>query len=340
MPLSSEPEFLLPAAEFLKPSEPRMSTLEKLERIEARSRARTSALEIKEPSPATGPKIKPWSEEVRSVPNPILRSALFGAVKKGGRALLEREHIASPKGQRIHYTGVRLDQIDLTVWLCALHLARNQPLGKELCFTAYSLLKLMKKTDTGKNRKILNERLMRLKTSTVEITQRNVLYIGSLLKDVHQNPESSKYVLVFDAKLHVLFPSDGFTYVDWVIRSALDRQPLAQWLHGFYSSHVCPYPMKVTTLYRLCGSEASEMWKFTQTLRRALSAVSATCEAHGELFVYDIRGELVHIQKRPSISQHRHILKSLQKYRKSETKLPIQRVGTTVSASSTLRSSE
>ncbi|MEB0006637.1 plasmid replication initiator TrfA [Pseudomonas sp. RTB3] len=324
-----------------------MSTREKLERNEARSRARTSAQssapirveETKEPPPATGPKIKPWPEEVRSVPNPILRSALFGAVKKGSRALFEREHIASPKGQKIYYTGVRLDQIDLTVWLCALHLARDQPLGKELCFTAYSLLKLMKKTDTGKNRKILHERLMRLKAGTVEITQRNVLYIGSLLKDVHQNPGSSKYVLMFDAKLHVLFPSDGFTYVDWVIRSALDRQPLAQWLHGFYSSHVYPYPMKVTTLHRLCGSEASEMWKFTQTLRRALSAVSATCEAHGDLFMYDIRGELVHIEKRPSISQRRHILKSLRKLQKSEPKLPFQRVGTTVSASSTLRSS-
>lgn len=347
MPFSSESELLLPAAESLKRSEPRMSTLEKLERIEARSRARTSARssaptraqETKEPPPATGPRIKPWPEEVRSVPNPILRSALFGAVKKGSRALLEREHIASPKGQTIYYTGVRLDQIDLTVWLCVLHLARDQPLGKELCFTAYALLKLMRKTDTGKNRKILHERLMRLKACTVEIKQRNVLFIGSLLKDVHQNPETSKYVLMLDAKLHVLFPSDGFTYVDWVIRSAMDRQPLAQWLHGFYSSHVCPYPMKVTTLYRLCGSEAGEIWKFAQTLRRALSVVSATCEAHGEKFMYEIRGELVHIQKRPSISQQLHILKSLQKHRKSETKLPLQQVGPTVIASSALRSS-
>ena len=29
---------------------------------------------------------------------------------------------------------------------------------------------------------------------------------------------------------------------------------LAQWLHGFYASHAKPFPIKIETLHRLCGS--------------------------------------------------------------------------------------
>lgn len=313
-------EFRLPAANHVEPCVPQLNRFKSIARNEARSNALTKNRETKDSSPDKGQKLKAWPDDVRGVPNAVLRSALFGAIRKGSRALLERENIVSFKGQKIRYTGTRLDQIDLTVWLCVLHLARQQALGQELHFTAYSLLKLMKKTDTGKNRKILHERLLRLKTGGVEITQGNLAYIGCLIKDVHREEQSSKYVVILDAKLHLLFPSDGFTYVDWRIRSALDRQPLAQWLHGFYSSHAKPFPMKVATLHSLCGSEAHEIWKFTQTLRRALSAVSATCEAHDESFSYDIRGDLVHIERQPSGSQQCHLLRTLKKPQKTQRK--------------------
>jgi hypothetical protein len=259
--------------------------------------------------------IKPWPEDVRGVPNAALRSALFGAIKKGNREYLEQMHVASLDGQEIHYTGTRLDQGDLTVWECVLHLARVQAM--EQCrFTAYAMLKLMGKTDTGKNRKLLHKRLLRLKACAVEITQANFSYMGSLIKEAYKDEANAEYVVMLDAKLHVLFPSNGFTYVDWSIRSALEGQPLAQWLHGFYSSHAKPFPMKVATLHRLCGSEANEIWKFTQTLRRALGALSSACKAHGESFSYGIRGDLVDVVRQPSNSQQRHLLKGPQKPRK------------------------
>jgi hypothetical protein len=57
--------------------------------------------------------------------------------------------------------------------------------------------------------------------------------------------------------------------VEWAVRHELDGKPLAQWLHGFYASHAKPFPLKIETLHRICGSEAGEMWKFAQTLRKA-----------------------------------------------------------------------
>ncbi len=79
------------------------------------------------------------------------------------------------------------------------------------------------------------------------------------------------------------------------MRHALDGQPLAQWLHGFYASHAKPFPLKIETLHRLCGSEATLMSDYAKTLRKALHAVAEASTAHGEGFSYDTRGDLVHV---------------------------------------------
>lgn len=279
-----------------------------LARLEARARAANKA-QLK-PKPAiTAPTLRTWPDEVRGVPNAFLRSALFGAVRKGSRAYLKMETIKSIGGVQISYTGTRLDQIDLSVWQSVLHLARRQMLGQELRYKAYGLLKLMKKTDTGKNRKLLHDRLLRLAACTFEVVQGDISYKGSLIKDVYKDEDSLEYVVFLDTGLNAMFSKSGFSYIDWNIRSALDGQPLAQWLHGFYSSHAKAYKLKVSTLHQLCGSEAREIWKFTQTLCRAFDSLSAVYNKHGKSFEYAIRGDLVHIQRQKSPTQHRHISK-------------------------------
>ncbi|MNR32049.1 hypothetical protein D3C85_1496050 [compost metagenome] len=118
-----------------------------------------------------------------------------------------------------------------------------------------------------------------------------------------------EYVVTLDARLNALFSKSGFSYIDWSIRSALDGQPLAQWLHGFYLSHAKAYGLKVSTLHQLCGSEAREIWKFTQTLCRAFDTLSAVYNTHGKSFEYAIRGDLVHVQRQESETQCRHLLR-------------------------------
>ncbi|KGV64505.1 plasmid replication initiator TrfA [Burkholderia pseudomallei] len=76
-----------------------------------------------------------WPEPMRGVPNGVLRSALFGAIKRGKRRYMERESIACVSGVSIVYTGPRLDQSDLDVWEGALHLARVAKLGNRIDFT-------------------------------------------------------------------------------------------------------------------------------------------------------------------------------------------------------------
>lgn len=257
-----------------------------------------------------------WPEPVRAVPNGFLRSALFGAIAKGKRRYIDGEQLAALDGIEIRYTGQRLDQGDLDVWESVLHAVRLQEMGSQCRLTSYALLKLMGKTDTGKNRATLHKRITRLRAGTVELKQGRYVYIGGLIGEAFKDEETQEWVIELNPKLRALYGGDQFTQVDWSVRHALDGKPLAQWLHGFYASHAKPYPMKIETLHRLCGSEATLMSDFAKTLRKALDDVAEASAAHGEGFSPDIRGDLVHVEKKAQGAQRRHLAKKASKPRK------------------------
>ena len=91
------------------------------------------------------------------------------------------------------------------------------------------------------------------------------------------------------------------------VGDALAAKPLAQWLHGFFSSHAAPKPIKVETLHRLSGSEAGELKHFTQALKAALEALEKASAAAGQVFAWRIEGGVLHVTRTPSPSQKRHL---------------------------------
>ena len=250
-----------------------------------------------------------WPEPVRAVPNGFLRSALFGAIAKGRRRYINGEDLAAVDGVTIRYKGERLDQGDLDVWESVLHAVRLQELGSQCRVTSYALLKLMGKTDTGKNRATLQTRIERLRANAIRMKQGRYSFIGGLVDEAYKDEETQEWVIVLNPKLRALYGADQFTQIEWAVRHELDGKPLAQWLHGFYASHAKPFPLKVETLHRLCGSEARTMRFFAVDLRKNLDAVAEASAAHGEGFSYEIRGDLVHVEKRPSVTQRRHLAK-------------------------------
>ena len=156
-----------------------------------------------------------WPEPVRAVPNGFLRSALFGAIAKGRRRYINGEDLAAVDGVTIRYKGERLDQGDLDVWESVLHAVRLQELGSTCRVTSYALLKLMGKTDTGKNRATLNKRITRLVASALTVKQGRYSYIGSLIAGAAKDEETQEWVIELDAKLRPLFAADQFTQVEW-----------------------------------------------------------------------------------------------------------------------------
>ena len=262
-----------------------------------------------EPTPTQLPAVQLplWPEPVRAVPNGALRSALFGAIRRGRRRYIEQEQIAALGGIQVFYTGPRLDQGDLDVWESILHILRDKDLGTECRTTSYALLKMMGLSDTGRNRDILEARITRLRANAVAIRQGRYDYIGGLLERAARDEETQEWVIVLDPNMRALFAPDQFTMIQWGVRRALSGQPLAQWLHGFYSSHASPLPIKVERLYKLSGSEAKELKHFTEKLKKALEAVERACAAAGETFAWRIEDGLVYVTRTPTKAQRRHL---------------------------------
>ncbi len=234
-----------------------------------------------------------WPELVRGVPNGFLRSALFGIVAKGKRRYLENERIDAIDGIEVYYTGQKLDQMDLDVYENLLHLARQQALGSCCRVTSYRLLKLLGKNDDGRNRKLLQLCILRLKATAVVIKCGRYSYIGSLLDEGYKDEETQEWVIVLNPKIKALFAPDQYTQINWEVRRKLG--PLAKWLHGFYASHAKPYPIRVETLHRLCGSETKDLFHFRAKLRAALQTLQAVT---GWTCTID-ENDLVHINKTP-----------------------------------------
>ena len=279
-------------------------------------KARQRAAQEQASAPAKVVQLPLWPEPVRAVPNGFLRSALFGAIAKGRRRYINGEDLAAVDGVTIRYKGERLDQGDLDVWESVLHAVRLQELGSQCRVTSYALLKLMGKTDTGKNRATLQNRIERLVANAVTIKQGRYTYIGGLIRFAAKDEETQEWVIELDEKLRPLFAGDQFTQIEWAVRHALDGRQLAQWLHGFYASHAKPFPMRMETLLKLAGSEDANPRSAQQTLRKALDAVSEASATHGEGFGYTVRGDLVHVEKKASGPQRRHLAKKAAKPRK------------------------
>lgn len=272
------------------------------------------------------PQLPLWPEPVRGVPNGVLRSALFGAIKRGKRRYMEREPIASVEGIAIRYTGPRLDQSDLDVWEGALHLARPIKLGDRIEFTEKGFLRLIGRGGQGgetigkSDREWLKKVLARLSATTVEIKQGPYAYGGSLIDEYFRDERSGKYIVILNPRMKGIFNRDSWTQIDWNIRHALRGHPLAQWFHGFYSTHAAPLPYKIETLHRLCGSETGEGAKTEaehhkamlgwrdDSLVPALKALETVSHQAGQTFAWQINGSgLVSVSRQPSASQQKRL---------------------------------
>jgi TrfA protein len=246
-----------------------------------------------------------WPNEERGSPNAVLRSAIF---KTGTtRRFLKNETVASLANFEIKQTGESLNQEDLTVWITALHLAAPVPLGQTLIVTGYEFLKTMGLTDGADNYASLDERLLRLKDTRIEIVGKGMRYVGNLIDSVSRVKRTDKYRIRFNQEIEVLFGDGQYTNINWNIRQALIGKPLAMWNHGYFGSHAKPYPVTLIKLHEICGSEIKLLKNFKPQLKKALDHVVRAYEDNGQAFSYLIEGDSVKVIHSGSASQKRHM---------------------------------
>ncbi len=253
-------------------------------------------------------KLPVWPDAVRGVSNAILRGAIFG-VSQRRKTHRTRTVIAALDGYEIRFKGETLNQTDLDLWDMLLHIARLQPLGTEVEFTANSLLKELDR-GTGKSQhEQLKEELSRLIGGVVEITwtKDKKSFAGALVSSYFRDDETGRYVVKFNPDMAKLY-GFGHTLINWAERQALGNNSLAKWLHGFYASHAKPFPYKVETLYELCGSSVERLGDFRKLLRSALDNLVKVGAIKS--WSIDQKTDLVEVVNVPSKTQQKHLSKA------------------------------
>lgn len=248
-----------------------------------------------------------WPDSVRGVPNAVLRGSLFTVSKQRATAK-KRELLAAVDGIEVRFKGERFNQTDLDLWEMLLHLARLQPLGNQVEFSAHALLKELGRGVGGKDHDDLKEDIARLLGGVVEITWTDTkkTFLGHLVEKAYRDEASRRYVVVFDEKMLGLY-AGGYSYVDWSRRKALKGNNLAKWLQGFYASHAAPYPYKVETIKNLCGSTVGRLPDFRRMLRTALDELVSV----GSIKSWTISEDLIHVVNSVTKSQAKHLVKRL-----------------------------
>lgn len=243
-----------------------------------------------------------WTDEHRGVPNPMIRSGLFGTKSSGARTFLKGEAIASLSNISVFYKGEELLQDDLSVWLALLHMASSQALGDVLYFSGYELIKDLNWRMHSDSYTRAKESISRLKANELKIQEKSGRggYAGSLIREYAWDatlPDGNvKWMVRFEPMIAEMFKDDTVTFLAWEQRRKLNsKATLALWLHTYFTSHRDPFPITVQKLHELCKSTEKEIRFFKKRLRAALDKLVDI----GFLTTYEITGDRVEVTKAP-----------------------------------------
>jgi hypothetical protein len=278
---------------------PKLGSSEWLEEMQRLSRERAAAKAVYLPA---------WPELRRGSPNEIVRSALFTVRnRRTPRWDFRDEPIVVFGDGEITYRGEELRQDDHDVWLQLLHLARQQPLGEWVEFTAYSMLKALGWSNKGPNYQRLRTCLSRMKATALTIRSKRLgrgVMVSLVQKAEWQDEVGNRrtWRVWIDREVYKLFAEPYYTLLEWEQRKQLG--PLAKWLHGFYASHAEPHPLKVETLQAASGSEMGRMRDFRQGLKQALDELKTV----GFLKGWRIAKGLLYVERTQAIGGEGSVL--------------------------------
>jgi TrfA protein len=304
-------------------SEPERIDAELTRAIESLGRAIKDNLRIEEPEPekklpAKVIQLPLWPEARRAAPNVVFRSALFPALNfKDQRPLFrEQQRIFAVGGIEVFFNGERFDQSDLDVYLELLDLARHHPLGTECTFTAHGMLKRLGRATGNMNHKWLHKVLIRLCTSTIDMTDHKKRVFGHLIDGGKKDELTRHYTISIKSEFAQLFGFGMWASIDRDQRRALGRNATAKSLHAYYSSHVTPGHHSFETLAGLVGLEGQTK----RNVRARLIEAHNRLKEIGFLRGYSVSedGCAIKADVCPTPGQAHHIVKKIIKQRRKK----------------------
>jgi len=210
----------------------------------------------------------PWEKEQRGAPSAIMRSALFGVVKRGKRAYLENKELMSWGSTSIKYTGARLMQSDQDVWLACVEACKRQ--GKSNVLIGQRELMRLACRKNGNSKRMWSD-LERLMGAVVRVQDGRFTYSGTLIHEAEKDEKTGHIALSINPKMLALF-GGNVTHIDAEQRAALGLD-LSKWLQGYICSHAStwrkPHFIGLEKLQKLCGSETT-LREFRRAIKKAM----------------------------------------------------------------------
>jgi len=227
-----------------------------------------------------------WPKQTRALPNDLARSALFTVQnRKQTRKHLHQAEVAAFGDIKLRYTGEQLRQDDEDVWLAIQHLARNRPIQEPVVFRPIDMVRSLGWAIKGQSYTRLKGTIVRLKATDLQVQCSVGLFGGSLIQtyafsrdegdianfdvDITDMLDKGYWAIWLDQHISQLFRPDTYTLIDWEQRRQL--APLAKWLHSYFKGHSDPFPIKVATIQKMCGTNAVNLFHFRDDLKRALN---------------------------------------------------------------------
>ena len=286
---------------LLRPDQVATGPIDLLSLVESmarRARGNHRMTEVKQHIPVA--QLPLWDNEIRCMPNEILRSALFNARNKRlRREFMKQAAIAIIGDGRVTYTGEELRQDDETVWLQLLHMARERSVGCVVDFTPYSFCKAIGWAIDGRSYKRLRACLTRLQATALEIHSQRLgegisLSMIPIFRwwDENTGKALPRYQVTIAHALVKLFEGTNYTRIEWEQRLALP-DGIATWLHGYYATHSQPYSINLSTIQKGAGMTTKRAKHVHEPVARALEALTRV----GFLESWKIVGELVSVQR-------------------------------------------
>lgn len=245
-------------------------------------------------------RLPPWPPDQRAMPNVYARSAIFSVRnRRTPRQTLLNAPIFVLGSSDVTYTGIELRaEDDELVWLEVLHMAKQWSLNAWIEFTMYAFCRALGWPTSKTYYERAHNSLLRLKATAVSVSHQNRRRGRALsMLDAYEWSDAEGRTLrrrrvKLNRDIGELFANDRFVRVRWAVYRALT--PVARRLYDFAASHREPYPVKLASLRAMCGSDCeSRPRRWRQTVLRALAELART-----ELLSAEVRGELVHIERR------------------------------------------
>jgi hypothetical protein len=215
----------------------------------------------------------------RAIPNDLIRSSLFTVSNHNTRReYIKERNLYTFGATKITYTGEELRQDDEDVWLQIIYYFSRVE-ENYVDFMPYTVLRELDWPARTQYCEKLKSSIIRMSATNICISNEEInagLTLSLVRKFMWKQEDGKKlkrWRVWLEPEIVKLFADMRYSKIIWDQRKKLN--PLAKWLHAYYSSHAEPYPVKIITLRDACGSKMKSIKHFKVTLRRALLELAA-----------------------------------------------------------------